>query len=171
MEFFEEEDKFSLVFERMSGGHLLKHIKQKERFTEREASRVVHEVTSALDFLHTNRIAHRDLKPDNILCERLDSVRRSMYYVLPCWEIMEGGGEIYSVPNLGGGGARGDHPTDCLGKHSSIRPKAEPPAHVGARALSHLCQVFCKAVCAYKVGWGREGPNISLRGSILITEN
>ena len=75
MEFFEDEEKFSLVFERMLGGHLLAHIQNKERFTEREASKVVHQVTSALDFLHTNRIAHRDLKPDNILCELEDSVR------------------------------------------------------------------------------------------------
>ena len=74
VDFFEEDNKFSLVFDRMFGGHLLTHIQQKERFTEREASQVVHEVASALDFLHTNRIAHRDLKPDNILCERLDSV-------------------------------------------------------------------------------------------------
>ena len=75
VDFFEDDRQFSLVFERMLGGHLLKHIQQKERFTEREASRVILEVTSALDFLHTNCIAHRDLKPDNILCERLDSVR------------------------------------------------------------------------------------------------
>ena len=74
VEFFEEEDKFSLVFDRMLGGHLLTHIQQKEKFTEREASQVVREVTVALDFLHTNHIAHRDLKPDNILCESKDNV-------------------------------------------------------------------------------------------------
>ena len=76
VEFFEDDDKFNLVFDRMLGGHLLTHIQRKERFTEREASQVIHEVTSALNFLHTNRIAHRDLKPDNILCERPDSVSR-----------------------------------------------------------------------------------------------
>lgn len=79
IDFFEDDRQFSLVFERMLGGHLLKHIQQRERFTEREASRVILEVTSALDFLHTNCIAHRDLKPDNILCERIDSVRSGNY--------------------------------------------------------------------------------------------
>ncbi len=63
----------------MLGGHLLKHIQQRERFTEREASRVVLEVTSALNFLHTNCIAHRDLKPD--LQARLGSEFQKLRYI------------------------------------------------------------------------------------------
>ena len=78
VEFYEDADKFNLVFERMLGGQLLSHIQKRERFTEREASHIVYEVTSALDFLHTNRIAHRDLKPDNILCEYKDSVSHTL---------------------------------------------------------------------------------------------
>ena len=55
-------------------GPLLAHIRKHERFTERDASLVVHQVASALAFLHDRGIAHRDLKPDNILCERTDKV-------------------------------------------------------------------------------------------------
>lgn len=67
-EFFEDADKFYLVVSKMSGGALLSHIQRREKFTEREASCVVREVADALAFLHDHGIAHRDLKPDNILC-------------------------------------------------------------------------------------------------------
>ena len=94
---FEEEDRFCLVFEKMHGGilykhatpysthmhihthvptgHLLAHIQRKKRFVEREAGQVMREVASALAFLHDNGVAHRDLKPQNVLCVRKDQVR------------------------------------------------------------------------------------------------
>lgn len=69
VEFFEDTDKFYLVVSKMAGGALLSHIQKKEKFTEQEASSVVKEVADALAFLHDHGIAHRDLKPDNILCK------------------------------------------------------------------------------------------------------
>lgn len=68
LEFFEEEDKFYLVFEKIYGGPLLDHIQRKTRFTEYEASRVIKDLAKSLEFLHGKGIAHRDLKPENILC-------------------------------------------------------------------------------------------------------
>uniref|UniRef100_A0A4X2LCW3 non-specific serine/threonine protein kinase n=1 Tax=Vombatus ursinus TaxID=29139 RepID=A0A4X2LCW3_VOMUR len=68
-EFFEDDARFYLVFEKLRGGSILTHIQKRKHFNEREASRVVRDVSSALDFLHTKGIAHRDLKPENILCE------------------------------------------------------------------------------------------------------
>lgn len=68
IEYFEESDKFYLIFEKMRGGPLLKYIEKKKVFTEKEASLVVKDIVSALDFLHKKGIAHRDLKPENILC-------------------------------------------------------------------------------------------------------
>uniref|UniRef100_A0A8C5M0T4 non-specific serine/threonine protein kinase n=1 Tax=Leptobrachium leishanense TaxID=445787 RepID=A0A8C5M0T4_9ANUR len=69
IEFFEEEDKFYLVFEKMCGGSILNHIHRRRHFNEREASFVVRDIARALDYLHNKGIAHRDLKPENILCE------------------------------------------------------------------------------------------------------
>ncbi|OWK12121.1 MKNK2 [Cervus elaphus hippelaphus] len=75
IEFFEEEDRFYLVFEKMRGGSILSHIHKRRHFNELEASVVVQDVASALDFLHNKGIAHRDLKPENILCEHPNQVR------------------------------------------------------------------------------------------------
>lgn len=73
-EYFEEEDRFYLVFEKMPGGTLLQNIEQRGHLTEREAGLVIQAIAKALDFLHSKGIAHRDLKPDNILCEKRDDV-------------------------------------------------------------------------------------------------
>jgi len=68
VEYFEEDDKFYLVFEKMEGGTLLDCILRRGHLTEQEASLVVRDIASGLDFLHKKGIAHRDLKPENILC-------------------------------------------------------------------------------------------------------
>jgi MAP kinase interacting serine/threonine kinase len=70
IEYFEEDDKFYLVFEKMEGGTLLENIERRGHMTEQEASLVVRDIAKALDFLHNKGIAHRDLKPENVLCER-----------------------------------------------------------------------------------------------------
>ncbi|XP_022352091.1 MAP kinase-interacting serine/threonine-protein kinase 1 isoform X3 [Enhydra lutris kenyoni] len=74
IEFFEDDTRFYLVFEKLQGGSILAHIQKQKHFNEREASRVVRDVATALDFLHTKGIAHRDLKPENILCESPEKV-------------------------------------------------------------------------------------------------
>lgn len=74
VEFFEEEDKFYLVFEKLRGGSVLAHIHKRRYFSEQEASIVVQDIASALDFLHNKGMAHRDLKPENILCEHEDRI-------------------------------------------------------------------------------------------------
>ena len=72
IEFFEEDDKFYLVFEKLCGGPLLEHIQRKKFLTEDEASSIVRNLAQALSFLHSRGIAHRDVKPDNVLCASLE---------------------------------------------------------------------------------------------------
>ncbi|VDO26789.1 unnamed protein product [Onchocerca flexuosa] len=73
-EWFEDHDQFYLVFEKMRGGPLLDHIQRKKFFTEQEASKVTKDITTALKFLHDRGIAHRDVKPENVLCSDIDRV-------------------------------------------------------------------------------------------------
>lgn len=68
VEYFEEDDKFYLVFEKMEGGTLLDCILSRGHLTEQEASLVIRDIASGLNFLHKKGIAHRDLKPENVLC-------------------------------------------------------------------------------------------------------
>jgi len=73
IEYFEEANCFYLVFEKMLGGPLLDHIQRRVCFTEAEASRIVQDLAGALKHLHKQGIAHRDLKPDNVLCMNSNS--------------------------------------------------------------------------------------------------
>lgn len=68
LEFFEDEEKFYLVFEKINGGPLLARIQENVCFSEYDAALIIKQIASGLDFLHKKGIAHRDLKPENILC-------------------------------------------------------------------------------------------------------
>ncbi|XP_055371731.1 probable myosin light chain kinase DDB_G0284661 isoform X2 [Condylostylus longicornis] len=68
IEFFEDDEKFYLVFEKINGGPLLARIQEHVCFSEHEAAQIIKEIASGLNFLHKKGIAHRDLKPENILC-------------------------------------------------------------------------------------------------------
>lgn len=72
IEYFEDDEKFYMVFEKINGGQLLRRIQEHMYFSEAQAAQIVREVASALSFLHAKGIAHRDLKPENILCVHRD---------------------------------------------------------------------------------------------------
>merc|ERR1712123_452243 len=73
IEFFEEAGNFYLVFEKINGGPLLKHIEQRKCFNEAEASLIIKDLAEAIRHLHHQGIAHRDIKPDNVLCVNKNS--------------------------------------------------------------------------------------------------
>lgn len=71
IDYFEENDRFYLIFEKILGGPLLDHIQARTCFTEAEASTIIKDLANALKFLHGRGIAHRDVKPENVLCKTI----------------------------------------------------------------------------------------------------
>merc|ERR1712232_797767 len=64
---FTEPSKHYLVMERLYGGDLLDRILSKRKYTEEAARQTCKNILEAVQFCHQNKIAHRDLKPDNLL--------------------------------------------------------------------------------------------------------
>jgi len=72
VEFFEEEDAFYLVTERMYGGDLFDRMIRQTKYTERDARVLARALLEAVAYMHEQRVAHRDLKPQNIMLQSDD---------------------------------------------------------------------------------------------------
>ncbi|KAF8359820.1 hypothetical protein PRIPAC_94815 [Pristionchus pacificus] len=64
---FQTDSFYYLFFEYAQDGDVFEVVRRKGRLEEREAQRVIQQTASALSYLHSNSIAHRDVKPENLL--------------------------------------------------------------------------------------------------------
>ncbi len=55
------------VMEYLQGGSVADRIKQETRLSVREAVETAHQVSQALDYIHSKKVAHLDIKTENIL--------------------------------------------------------------------------------------------------------
>ncbi|XP_061640256.1 MAP kinase-activated protein kinase 2-like isoform X4 [Phyllopteryx taeniolatus] len=64
-----------IVMECMEGGELFCRIQARgdQAFTEREASGIMRDIGSAIEYIHLMDIAHRDVKPENLLYSTKES--------------------------------------------------------------------------------------------------
>ena len=69
-ELYEDEYKFAVVSEYVSGGELFSYIVRHKHLTEVMAATIMTQLLSALRYLHKCNIVHRDLKPENILLDQ-----------------------------------------------------------------------------------------------------
>ena len=64
---YEDDDHFYLVMDLVCGGEMFDHLINYGAYSEADASRLIHEIASALSFLHGVGVVHADLKPENML--------------------------------------------------------------------------------------------------------
>lgn len=70
-EYFESSKCVSVVLDYCGGGDMLEFIQKNEGYDESKAKLVFMQLINAIEYLHSLSIAHRDLKPDNILlCDK-----------------------------------------------------------------------------------------------------
>lgn len=68
-EVYESDIHVHLVLEYIQGGDLISHFIKKGVYNEHDASSLIYQALELLDYLQTYNIAHRDLKPGNLLIE------------------------------------------------------------------------------------------------------
>ncbi|XP_037729055.1 serine/threonine-protein kinase 32A isoform X1 [Drosophila subpulchrella] len=66
---FQDEEDLFMVCDLLTGGDLRYHLQNRVEFSEQSVALLVCELGSALEYLQTHRVVHRDIKPDNILLD------------------------------------------------------------------------------------------------------
>jgi len=67
VEYYESDIDICLVMELCEGGELFNRIVERGCFSEKEASRTIRQIATAVQYLHLKGIVHRDIKPENLL--------------------------------------------------------------------------------------------------------
>ncbi|KAL6120629.1 hypothetical protein NUSPORA_02611 [Nucleospora cyclopteri] len=75
IDFYYNEKFFFLVFEYVEGCQLYDQVLKNGKIEENEARKYFRQIISAIDYVHRNSIAHRDLKIENILIDQNDNIK------------------------------------------------------------------------------------------------
>jgi calcium/calmodulin-dependent protein kinase I len=67
LDFYEEEHYFYMVMDYMGGGDVFDRVLEKTKFTEKDARNLTKVLLKATRCMHEAGVAHRDLKPQNLL--------------------------------------------------------------------------------------------------------
>jgi serine/threonine protein kinase len=66
-EVFEDENCFYIVMEHPNNGDLFSYLCKKTKLTLTEASKIFFQIVNAIDYIHSNKVVHRDMKPENFM--------------------------------------------------------------------------------------------------------
>jgi serine/threonine-protein kinase len=71
--YFEENQEFYLVQEFIEGETLSEQIQKQGKLSDRTVEKILIDILPILNFIHSQGIIHRDIKPDNIILRQRDS--------------------------------------------------------------------------------------------------
>ncbi|HEY9297219.1 MAG TPA: serine/threonine-protein kinase, partial [Phormidium sp.] len=71
--YFEENQEFYLVQELIEGETLTPQVQKQGKLSARTVQKILLDILPILDFIHSQGIIHRDIKPDNIILRQRDS--------------------------------------------------------------------------------------------------
>ena len=74
IDIFEDEKRFYFVTEYLAGGGLFNSLIHNIGFTEHASAAILKQILSAVAYLHSKNIAHRNIHPDNILFQSNDAL-------------------------------------------------------------------------------------------------
>lgn len=69
LETFQTDKHHMIVMELCPGGDLLNYVRKRRKLTEKYAKFVFKQIMQGIAYLHENKVAHRDIKLDNILLD------------------------------------------------------------------------------------------------------
>ena len=72
---FQDFSKLYLVMDLLSGGDLRYHIAKNKTFTEKETKFFISNLILSLEYIHSQKIIHRDVKPENLVLDSKGYVR------------------------------------------------------------------------------------------------
>ena len=64
-----DKNNYYIIMELCKNGDLIGYLKEKKKLKESEAKPVFHQILETMAYLHHMRVAHRDMKPENILID------------------------------------------------------------------------------------------------------
>jgi serine/threonine protein kinase len=74
VDFYKDNEAFYLVTDLMSGGELCDKLLEKVYYEEDEARDVVRQLAATIAYCHSQRIVHRDIKPQNLILCSSDNI-------------------------------------------------------------------------------------------------
>ena len=72
--YFSEAGQFYLVQEYIEGDTLTKKVEKGGKVSDNEVKQILVSLLSVLDYVHSRRIVHRDIKPDNVIIRKRDGL-------------------------------------------------------------------------------------------------
>jgi len=94
---YEDYSHFYMILDLVSGGEMFTHLINYGAYSEADAARLMHEVASALAFIHGVGVVHADLKPENLLLcskNRLDGTIKMIDFGCAVVEDIEDGNVV-----------------------------------------------------------------------------